>query len=157
MRTGPLGGTTFLNLAANSTGTSLLDVNFWSGDGTENLTVDLSAYTDGFDDGGTALGSLDLIENQFATFDASRWDSVSLVGAYGDFVYTDYHLWNDAQYRERLPPSPSPAPQPFLVLADWPSRYVAGDKDQIIKVYLCSLWRRRLRRFFSSKFPTHAP
>ena len=74
--------------AANSTGISLLDVNFWSGDGTENLTVDLSAYTDGFS-GGTALGSLDLIENQFATFDASRWDSVSLVGAYGDFVYTN--------------------------------------------------------------------
>ena len=83
-----LGGTTNINLAANSTGISLLDVNFWSGDGTENLTVDLSAYTDGFS-GGTALGSLDLIENQFATFDASRWDSVSLVGAYGDFVYTD--------------------------------------------------------------------
>jgi len=82
------GGTTFLNIVANSTGTSLLDVNFWSGDGTENLTVDLSAYTDGFDYG-DPLASLDLIENQFATFDASRWDSVSLVGAYGDFVYTN--------------------------------------------------------------------
>ena len=82
------GGTTFLNIVANSTGTSLLDVNYWSGDGTENLTVDLSAYTDGFDYG-DPLASLDLIENQFATFDASRWDSVTLIGAYGDFVYTD--------------------------------------------------------------------
>lgn len=75
-------GTTNINLTAGSTGISLLDINFWSGDGTENLTIDISGYD-------TSNGtSLTLIDNQFATFDASRFDSIVLTGGTGDLNYT---------------------------------------------------------------------
>lgn len=75
-------GTTNIKLNASATGISLLDVNHWGGDGTENLIIDISGYD-------TSNGtSLTLIDNQFATFDASRFDSITLTGGTGDFTYT---------------------------------------------------------------------
>ena len=77
------GSTTTIDLTAKAAGISLLDINYWADNGgTQNLIVDISGYD-------TANGtSLDLIDNQYATFDASLFESIQIVGGTGDFAYT---------------------------------------------------------------------
>ena len=75
-------GTTNITLTADTTGVSLLDIN-WLGDsgGTQNLVVDITNYS-------TANGTtLDLIDCEWATFDSTLWESTQIVGGTGELIY----------------------------------------------------------------------
>ena len=76
-------GTTNLNLTADADGLSLTNINWWEDTGgTQNLVVDLTNYDVANGD------SIDIIDVTWAAFDASIWESATIIGKDAEFAYT---------------------------------------------------------------------